>query len=110
MCPSGLPRRCSRECAVCGRLSERGLISQSESALGGKADTRVNFPRTVTAASAPELANGTVQAVLTDWTLPPIDLWAVFPSGRMATTKARVFVAFVEHLLNEHHSGVGVTG
>ncbi|MDR5746341.1 LysR family transcriptional regulator [Caballeronia sp. LZ029] len=59
---------------------------------------------------APELANGTVQAVLTDWTLPPIDLWAVFPSGRMATTKARAFIAFVEHLLNDRNSGAGLTG
>jgi DNA-binding transcriptional LysR family regulator len=50
---------------------------------------------------SPELADGTVQAVLTEWTLPPIDVWAVFPSGRMATTKARAFVAFVEHLLGE---------
>jgi DNA-binding transcriptional LysR family regulator len=48
---------------------------------------------------SPELADGTVQAVLTEWTLPPIDLWAVFPSGRMATTKARAFVAFVEQVL-----------
>lgn len=47
----------------------------------------------------PELADGTVRAVLTEWTLPSIDVWAVFPSGRMATTKARAFVAFVEHLL-----------
>jgi DNA-binding transcriptional LysR family regulator len=53
---------------------------------------------------APELANGTVQAVLTDWTLPPIDLWAVFPSGRMATTKARAFVAFVEQVLKERET------
>lgn len=53
---------------------------------------------------APELANGTVQAVLTDWTLPPIDLWAVFPFGRMATAKARAFVAFAEHLLNGRKS------
>jgi DNA-binding transcriptional LysR family regulator len=53
---------------------------------------------------APELADGTVQAVLTDWMLPPIDLWAVFPSGRMATTKARAFVKFVEHLLNQRSS------
>ncbi|SMG54821.1 LysR family transcriptional regulator [Paraburkholderia susongensis] len=53
----------------------------------------------------PELASGAVQAVLTDWTLPPIDLWAVFPSGRMATTKARAFVAFVEHVLNERELG-----
>jgi len=50
---------------------------------------------------SPELADGTVQAVLTEWTLPPIDVWAVFPSGRMATTKARAFVAFVEQLLGE---------
>jgi DNA-binding transcriptional LysR family regulator len=53
---------------------------------------------------APELANGTVQAVLTDWMLPPIDLWAVFPFGRMATAKARAFVAFAEHLLNGRKS------
>jgi DNA-binding transcriptional LysR family regulator len=53
----------------------------------------------------PELGNGTVEAVLTDWTLPPIDLWAVFPSGRMATTKARAFVAFVEHVINGHADG-----
>jgi DNA-binding transcriptional LysR family regulator len=53
---------------------------------------------------APELADGTVQAVLTDWTLPTIDLWAVFPAGRMTTAKARAFVAFVEHILNEHKS------
>jgi len=48
---------------------------------------------------SPELANGTVQPVLTDWSLPPIDVWAVFPSGRMATAKARAFVAFVEQVL-----------
>jgi DNA-binding transcriptional LysR family regulator len=44
----------------------------------------------------PELANGTVTQTLPDWSLPPIDLWAVFPSGRRATAKARAFVAFVE--------------
>jgi len=54
---------------------------------------------------SPELADGTVQAVLTEWTLPSIDVWAVFPSGRMATTKARAFVAFVEQLLGEHSGG-----
>ncbi|WP_179403201.1 LysR family transcriptional regulator [Burkholderia guangdongensis] len=49
---------------------------------------------------APELANGTVQAVLADWRLPPIDLWAVFPAGRLVTSKARAFVAFVEQLMS----------
>jgi DNA-binding transcriptional LysR family regulator len=47
---------------------------------------------------APELADGSVQAALTDWTLPGVDVWAVFPSGRMATPNARAFVAFVESL------------
>ena len=45
---------------------------------------------------SPELASGAVRRVLTGWTLPPIDLWAVFPSGRMASAKARAFAGFVE--------------
>jgi DNA-binding transcriptional LysR family regulator len=47
----------------------------------------------------PELADGTVRAVLTEWQLPPVDLWAVFPAGRLVTSRARAFVAFVEGLL-----------
>lgn len=53
---------------------------------------------------APELAEGRVKAVLTDWDLPPIDLWAVFPAGRVATTKMRAFVAFIEEALATHPS------
>jgi DNA-binding transcriptional LysR family regulator len=53
---------------------------------------------------SPELASGTVEAVLTDWTLPTIDLWAVFPSGRMVTAKARAFVAFVQDALGKSES------
>ena len=45
---------------------------------------------------SPELESGEVRAVLTDWTLTPIDLFAVYPSGRMASAKARAFAAFVE--------------
>lgn len=48
---------------------------------------------------SPELSAGKVRAVLTDWRLPPIDLWALFPSGRLVTSKARAFVAFVETTL-----------
>jgi DNA-binding transcriptional LysR family regulator len=48
---------------------------------------------------APELASGEVISVLNDWSLPGIDLWALFPTGRMASAKARVFVVFVEELL-----------
>ena len=48
---------------------------------------------------SPELASGKVKAVLTDWTLPALDLWAVFPSGRLVTARARAFVEFVEEAL-----------
>ncbi|HEY4353846.1 MAG TPA: LysR family transcriptional regulator [Paraburkholderia sp.] len=48
---------------------------------------------------APELASGAVRAVLTEWTLPPVELWAVFPTGRMASAKARAFTAFIEEVL-----------
>jgi DNA-binding transcriptional LysR family regulator len=48
---------------------------------------------------APELASGAVRAVLTEWTLPAIELWAVFPTGRMASAKARAFTAFIEEVL-----------
>ena len=45
---------------------------------------------------SPELASGDVRAVLRDWSLPMLDLWAVYPAGRMPTAKARAFAAFVE--------------
>lgn len=48
---------------------------------------------------APELATGEVLPVLEDWDLPGVDLWAVFPTGRMASAKARAFVSYVEQLL-----------
>lgn len=50
---------------------------------------------------APELANGAVKALLTDWQLPQQQLWAVFPGGRLVSAKARAFVEYVEQLL-EH--------
>lgn len=48
---------------------------------------------------APELASGAIVPLLADWTLPPIDLWAVYPSGRLASAKARAFTAFVQELM-----------
>ena len=45
---------------------------------------------------SPELASGAVRPVLTDWCLPPVDLWAVFPTARMINAKSRAFAAFVE--------------
>src|SRR5690348_4933220 len=49
---------------------------------------------------APELASGAVQSVLDDWTLPPVDLWAVFPTGRRASAKARAFAGFIKAQLS----------
>jgi DNA-binding transcriptional LysR family regulator len=48
---------------------------------------------------APELASGQVRRAMRDWSLPAMDLWALFPSGRKASAKARAFVAFVEATL-----------
>jgi DNA-binding transcriptional LysR family regulator len=48
---------------------------------------------------ADKLLNGSVRRVLGDWTLPPIDLWAVFPSGRMASAKARACASFVQGVM-----------
>ena len=57
---------------------------------------------------APELRSGHVKAVLRDWALPPIDLWAVFPTGRRASAKARAFMEFVEtKLLTSLDAGGG---
>jgi DNA-binding transcriptional LysR family regulator len=50
---------------------------------------------------APEIADGTVKAVLRDWELPGIDLWTVYPAGRPATTKARTFTSFVQGVMHQ---------
>jgi DNA-binding transcriptional LysR family regulator len=42
---------------------------------------------------------GTVTQLLTDWQLPRIDLWAVFPSGRLTSTRARVFINWFSDIL-----------
>jgi DNA-binding transcriptional LysR family regulator len=51
-----------------------------------------------------ELAAGTVVPVLSDWTLPSIDLWAVFPSGRLPSAKARAFINWFEVQFSESRS------
>jgi DNA-binding transcriptional LysR family regulator len=45
---------------------------------------------------SPELRSGAVHAVLPEWNLPTLDLWAVVPAGRSATTKSRAFIDFFE--------------
>lgn len=48
---------------------------------------------------SPEIASGRVVPVLTDWSLPSIDLRAIFPTGRNVSTKARAFASFIEQEL-----------
>jgi DNA-binding transcriptional LysR family regulator len=49
---------------------------------------------------APELESGEVVSVLDDWTLPPMDLWVIYPSGRLTSTKARTFVKWFERMIS----------
>jgi DNA-binding transcriptional LysR family regulator len=49
---------------------------------------------------APELKSGAVISVLKEWSLPPVDLWALFPSGRQASAKARAFAGFIEQQIS----------
>jgi DNA-binding transcriptional LysR family regulator len=48
---------------------------------------------------APELASGAVRQLLPEWSLPSIDLWALYPSGRLSSAKARAFAAFVQEIM-----------
>ena len=47
----------------------------------------------------PELQSGEVVSILNDWTLPPLDLWVIYPSGRLTSTKARAFVKWFEGII-----------
>jgi DNA-binding transcriptional LysR family regulator len=48
---------------------------------------------------SPELRSGQVVPILEDWALPSTNLSAVYPTGRLASTKARAFVSFVERFM-----------
>jgi DNA-binding transcriptional LysR family regulator len=50
-------------------------------------------------AFSPELKSGAVITAMDDWHLPSVSLSAVYPTGRLASTKARQFTAFVERCL-----------
>ena len=53
---------------------------------------------------APELETGKVRRVLQDWALPRVNLWAVFPTGRQASAKARAFAGFIEARVSKDES------
>ena len=54
----------------------------------------------------PEVADGTVREVLRDWELPASAIWAIFPAGRAASTKARAFVSFVREVMSPQSTAV----
>jgi hypothetical protein len=37
--------------------------------------------------------------VLEEWSLPPMDLWVIYPSGRLTSAKARAFVKWFEKII-----------
>ena len=53
----------------------------------------------------PDLDNGRVRQLLPAWTLPSPSMWAAFPTGRRASTKARAFTAFIEDQLRQTNFG-----
>ena len=76
---------------VSGRLRVSAMEGVREGVLAG-----LGFAIASEWAFAPELKSGSVISVLDDWSLPAVDLWAVFPTGRQASAKARVFASFIE--------------
>jgi DNA-binding transcriptional LysR family regulator len=48
---------------------------------------------------APELASGQVVPLLKEWRLPLMDLWVIYPSGQLTSTKARAFIKWLEKTL-----------
>ncbi|MFG1243442.1 LysR family transcriptional regulator [Xanthobacter sp. V7C-4] len=92
----------------------QGLVAEEWRFRRGTADTSVRIPTRLSFSAAegvreaviaglglaissrwmmePELASGSVVPVLTEWKLPQADLWALYPSGKLPTAKARAFV------------------
>ena len=96
---------CFRQGATEVSVTVSGPLRVS-AAEGVRAAVLADMGLTITSAwmFGPELESGAVQRVLTGWSLPPIDLWAVYPTGRMPSTKARAFAAFVEAELTQASS------
>lgn len=46
-------------------------------------------------------SGGADKEALVDRTPPPVDLWAVYPAGRMASAKARAFVDFARQAMDQ---------
>lgn len=80
------------------KLEGRVAISATEG-LRAAVFSNMGFAVASEWAFSPELRSGEVISVLDDWMLPSIPLSALYPTGRMASSKARQFAAFVEECL-----------
>ncbi|RFU49303.1 LysR family transcriptional regulator [Paraburkholderia sp. DHOC27] len=91
-------RKATAEMSV--KLQGRVKITATE---GIRAAVISNMGLTITSewAFTPELKSGAVISVLDDWLLPTVNLSAVYPTGRMASSKARQFAAFAEACISE---------
>jgi DNA-binding transcriptional LysR family regulator len=94
-------RKANTECAVtlAGRVHVNAAEGVREGVLAGLGFSIASewmFPS--------ELAAGSVVSVLDEWSLPEVELWAIFPTGRQASAKARTFARFIErHLSNDEN-------
>jgi DNA-binding transcriptional LysR family regulator len=89
---------CSESAELAVRLQGRVKISATE---GLRAAVFADMGLAVASewAFSPELKSGAVVAAMEDWMLPTIPLSALYPTGRLASSKARQFTAFVEECL-----------
>src|SRR5258708_6985899 len=90
-------RRDSSEAAVA--VQSRLRVTAAE---GVRAAVLANIGLTIASEwmFSPELRSGAVRAVLSEWSLPPLDLWGVLPTGPAAPAKARAFVDFFARTFN----------
>jgi DNA-binding transcriptional LysR family regulator len=82
-----------------GRLkmtAAEGLREAVNNDMGLTVSSEWNFSR--------ELRSGKVVEILADWALPLTNLSAVYPAGRLASTRARAFVSFVERYMGVMNS------
>jgi DNA-binding transcriptional LysR family regulator len=84
----------SIETTIGGRITVSAAEGLREAVLAG-----LGMATIATWVFQDELARGEVVEVLKDWTQPRMDVWAVYPAGRLPSAKARAFTAYVESIL-----------
>jgi DNA-binding transcriptional LysR family regulator len=52
-----------------------------------------------------ELLKGSVVPLLEDWTSAPVELWAIYPSGRLPSNRARSFISWFKDTLDTPAQG-----